>query len=137
MLKDQKLKKTFNAPDLEGEVWKMHPCGKNVSNMGRMKLIYKSKQNLGNYRITLGHRIPSMYMNVTVDGKKRKIHRLVLEAFTSVDEGIGKVVDHIDRDRGNNRLDNLRWVTYKENASNRPVGKPFRHCSTCECSEFK
>tara|TARA_B110000503_G_C6782725_1_gene263952 strand:+ start:78 stop:458 length:381 start_codon:yes stop_codon:yes gene_type:complete len=51
-----------------------------------------------------------------VDGKKlvRTVHRLVLSTF----EGKcpeGYECDHIDIDRSNNQLSNLRWLTKEEN----------------------
>ena len=46
------------------------------------------------------------------------IHRMVADAFMEPIEG-KPYVDHIDRDRKNNRLDNLRFVSAKENAANR------------------
>lgn len=48
------------------------------------------------------------------DGKKKNhyVHRLVAEAFC---DGQGDVVDHIDYDISNNRAENLRWCTQKEN----------------------
>ncbi len=133
MIKDQKLKKGLNVEDLPGELWKMHPEGRLISNYGRMKMIYKSKENKGNYRVTLGHLHHSGYRKVHINGKKRYMHRLVLETFTSVEEGFGKVVDHIDRDKLNNKLENLRWATYKDNAINRNSPTPFKHCCTCVC----
>ena len=46
------------------------------------------------------------------------IHRLVLMSFCPVD-GMNKLeVDHIDGDKSNNTLSNLRWVTHEENISN-------------------
>jgi len=44
------------------------------------------------------------------------IHRLVAEHFVNKPESEETLyVDHIDNDRLNNRADNLRWVTHKEN----------------------
>jgi hypothetical protein len=59
------------------------------------------------------------------DGGKRKtfkIHRLVLITFEgkSKDEN-QKYVDHIDNDRTNNCLFNLRWCSHQENMFNQSI----------------
>ena len=49
-------------------------------------------------------------------------------AFGEIKDGL--VIDHIDRDRSNNRLENLRVVTQKENVANRTPkfgGKDHRY----------
>lgn len=48
--------------------------------------------------------------------KHYRIHRLVLETFLGNPEDKPEV-DHINKDRSDNRLENLRWVTRKENDS--------------------
>lgn len=46
------------------------------------------------------------------------VHHLVLNAFVeNVDNK--KCVDHIDGNRGNNKLSNLRYATYQENNFNK------------------
>lgn len=49
--------------------------------------------------------------------KTFEVHRLIAKAF--LDVKIGKHVDHIDRNRKNNDLSNLRVVSIKENMENR------------------
>lgn len=46
------------------------------------------------------------------------VHRLVAESFLDKKSGCD-FVDHIDRNRENNNVENLRWVNGKENAKNR------------------
>ena len=68
---------------------------------------------------------PSLYenyliFNLTNKDKKRKtcrIHRLLAIQYIPTDN-YDLVIDHIDRNRQNNSLDNLRWVSQKENSNN-------------------
>lgn len=70
---------------------------------------------------------PSGYVSVVLCGEKNQavlVHRLVADAFIPNPNGLPQV-DHIDRNRSNNRAENLRWVSRQQNASNKePSGKP-------------
>ncbi len=57
------------------------------------------------------------YKRVQVGGKTYKVHRLVAEAFIENPDW-KKTVDHIDRNRANNILSNLRWATASEQREN-------------------
>ena len=47
------------------------------------------------------------------------VHRVVAETFIEKPEGYGKVeVDHLNHNRQDNRVENLRWVTHEENMNN-------------------
>ena len=54
------------------------------------------------------------------------VHRLVAGVFIENLAG-RKCVDHIDNDRTNNNIDNLRWATHQENQRN---CTKFKNCST-------
>lgn len=49
--------------------------------------------------------------------KAAGVHRLVAEAFLPNPLGL-RDVDHIDGNKSNNRVENLRWVSHKENCNN-------------------
>ena len=94
-----------------------------ISNLGRVKSIARmmknrkceeiikvpSLTNRGYYRLPLCKMGKIKYFH---------IHRLVAEAFIPNNEK-KPTVDHINRDKLNNCVNNLRWATYKEQRSNR------------------
>lgn len=66
------------------------------------------------------------YCRVTLrnehEGVNVKVHRLVAEAFIPNPDN-KPTVDHIDRNRSNNTVTNLRWNTRKEQCDNRVDSK--------------
>lgn len=53
-------------------------------------------------------------------GKQFYIHRLVALHFLQKPDDENKcIIDHIDRNKTNNHVSNLRWVTHRENSNNR------------------
>ena len=116
------------------EIWKDIPGYEGryqVSNMGRVKSLPKRKGRGLGYVIDesiLRHSVNSRgYCNIVLckDGKTKtfSIHRLVAENFIGNPDNLPEV-DHKDRNKVNNRVDNLRWVTISENNMNRQNGFP-------------
>jgi hypothetical protein len=58
------------------------------------------------------------YIRVTIDGKPYRMHQLVF-LYHNGYLTKGKEIDHIDGNRTNNRIDNLREVTRQQNSLNR------------------
>ena len=68
--------------------------------------------------------ITNGYYNVILrsDGKSytKKIHKLVAEYFIANPYN-KNCVDHVDNNKLNNNINNLRWATYQENQMNRQL----------------
>ena len=82
-----------------------------VSNLGRVRSNrYKKPKILKDWAHTNGYRRISL-------GRKRHkyVHRLVATCFVP-NPNLLPDVDHVDGDRTNNGISNLRWVTAKQNA---------------------
>lgn len=79
--------------------------------------LYRKLKN-GNIKEVRGRQNKSGYVQVTLSDKERRqerlLHRLVAEAFIPNPETKPQV-DHIDEDKTNNSMTNLRWATAKEN----------------------
>lgn len=73
---------------------------------------------------TRGYLDGTGYYRVRVDGKIYRVHRLVAETFIPNPAGLPEI-DHINRDRSDNRVENLRWATRSENTRNT---KSSDHC---------
>jgi len=58
------------------------------------------------------------YAHVRIRNKHYAVHRLIAEAFLPNPDNLPQV-DHINRNKKDNRLENLRWVTAEENSRNR------------------
>lgn len=59
------------------------------------------------------------YVTLCRNGKSKtiKVHRLVAMAFIPNPKNL-KCIDHIDTNKENNHVDNLRWCSHAENANN-------------------
>ena len=101
------------------ELWKPIENYNNysVSTFGRIK---RNEKFLKIYTCDKGYNYCMIYNNGNV--KKFKVARLVALTFIPNPENKSQV-DHIDRDRGNDNITNLRWATHSENNLNKNVAK--------------
>ena len=61
------------------------------------------------------------YRSYTIDGKWVSAHRYIAETFIPNPLGLEQI-DHINRVRHDNRVENLRWVSRSQNCENRVFG---------------
>lgn len=92
-----------------------------VSNQGRVKALADATRRTHRAEHILSQGYHRGYRNVSLckNGKMKtyQVHRLVATAF--IDNPNNKpCVDHINTVKNDNRADNLRWVTPKENDAN-------------------
>ena len=97
-------------------VWKQHPTigiwctsdGQVLNGIG-----HGSSQK----RLTYGCLGSKGYRKVTIGTKTYNVHRLIAETFLEPVDG-KPYVDHINRNKEDNRVENLRYVTAFENNEN-------------------
>lgn len=95
-----------------------------VSNKGRVKSLKRTVKHGGSVTRTFPelilkpNKVNFGYMQVTLnkDGKRRSryVHNLVMESFVGP-KRLGYEVNHINEDKEDNSLDNLEYLTSKEN----------------------
>lgn len=103
------------------EIWKQikgYEGHYEVSNHGRVKSI---ERTIRGHKLVEKIMLPANdfngYLSIRFRNGKQKrflIHRLVANIFLSNPENL-PIVNHKDRDKTNNNLSNLEWVTVKEN----------------------
>lgn len=64
-------------------------------------------------------------LTVRINGKQQWCHRVIYKMMTGKDPD--KFIDHIDRNRFNNKWDNLRQADRSKNGANRTINKNNTH----------
>ena len=142
MAKDTVTATAVVSQPQENEVWRRSSIEPRVlvSSLGRVLLqpsaaplpnggyrLYETSPTFGNVArasATAGH----TYRNIVVRGNTHKVHSLICEAFYGP-RPQGAVVIHIDEDAHNNRADNLKWGSQRENM-NMPKIKAYHRART-------
>ena len=116
---------------MENEIWKPIPSipGACASSLGRVWMPskknvlmptggtrdYISRPITGSMEKTASSRNEKKRFIYRWSGKTYKVHRLVCEAFHGPQPPDKPIVMHLDEDPTNNRPENLKWGTRKEN----------------------
>lgn len=103
---------------MEKEIWKFvtkpqYSKFYKVSNKGNVKNI--KTQNIISQHIRNGYKAINLYSPDTKKKNTYNVHRLVSEAFIpTIDEKL--FINHKDGNKTNNNIENLEWVSPKENS---------------------
>ncbi len=102
--------------DLPGEIWAWISGYENlyqISTKARVKSFHKGKVKILRQGFNMNG-YPTVSLRKNGKAKTHTVHRLVAEAFIPNPEN-KKYIDHIDANRANANIENLRWVTQEEN----------------------
>ena len=108
-----------------------------VSNLGRVKSMQR-----GNDKILLASENGSGYLHVGLSKsgkvKTRTIHQLVSEAFLNyMPRGNTMVINHINFDTKDNRLENLQIVSHRKNTDLKHLKSSSKYVGVCWCKHYK
>ena len=109
----------FTTEELKSEEWR-DVVGLEgyyaISNLGRVKNIATGKKRRAGHVLkpSLNGGYPQVMMSRDYHCTTRKIHVLVAAAFLGPCP-LGSEPNHIDRNRANNRVGNLEYLTHREN----------------------
>ena len=144
MLKYEDLPKVnserwLSLEDLEGEVWKDVPNYKGfykISNYGRLYTFARNGLKEGKIvSLNMWGRYIRVCLRKNGERKYYSLHRLIAETFIENPFDLPQV-DHINGNTTDNRTDNLRWVTAKDNCNN-PITLARHNAAMLELKDNK
>lgn len=96
------------------EEWKVYPNNPRyeVTKTGKVRIVETKKlvgaeQSSGYIIVSDQTQVPSKYY---------KVHRMVMETFSPIENSENFMVDHINGIKSDNNINNLRWVTPRQNS---------------------
>ena len=116
------------------EIWKVVDNFPNyeISNLGRIR----SKKN----GILKPQKTSNGYLSIILYARQKfaptlvksaRIHRLVLHAFNPIENEDKMQVDHLDFNRANNELSNLKWSTASQNCNRKAPKEKYYNSIGC------
>lgn len=133
----------MNVKYYRGEIWmpiKGYEGRYDISNFGRVRCHdYRRKGVLKIMKTTAQQ---GYYIKVALRGdngktKYYRVHRLVAEAFLDAPRPEQTQVEHLDCDKHNNNVENLRWTHPKGNMANPLTRYHLSVGHMCPCEETR
>lgn len=125
-------KQAMRSKVIECRLVKRHPDYMVTCDGEVYKFNYKNRGKIGKIKQRLNQ---DGYYNVSIKDKSIGVHRVVANTFISNSQNKSEV-DHINGIRTDNRVENLRWTTHKENCNN-PITRARQSKRMTEHNPFR